>query len=144
MATREAIMGALFAKLEDAYPWKVTSRRLRLWTEVPPADRPALFLVEHAEIYSRQSETFGKRSMEASIFVYIDAKDPSAVGASAINDIMDAIDTALAPAGADIPLQRQTLGRAVSHCYIDGNVLKDPGDIDGDGIILAPVKILLP
>jgi hypothetical protein len=30
----------------------------------------------------------------------------------------------------------------VSHVWIDGKIMKDPGDIDGDGIAVIPVKIL--
>jgi hypothetical protein len=37
---------------------------------------------------------------------------------------------------------RQTLGGLVSHCWIDGKIMKDSGDIDGDGIAVIPVKIL--
>jgi len=41
-------------------------------------------------------------------------------------------------------LGRQTLGGLVSNCYIDGKIMKDPGDLDGDGIAVIPVKILAP
>jgi hypothetical protein len=33
-------------------------------------------------------------------------------------------------------------GSEVSHVWIDGKVMKDPGDIDGDGIAVIPLKIL--
>jgi hypothetical protein len=41
-------------------------------------------------------------------------------------------------------LGRQTPGGLVSNCYIDGKIMKDPGDLDGDGIAVIPVKILAP
>jgi len=37
---------------------------------------------------------------------------------------------------------RQTLGGMVSHCRIDGQVMKDPGDLDGDALLWVPLKIL--
>jgi hypothetical protein len=33
---------------------------------------------------------------------------------------------------------RQTLSSLVSHCYIEGKVMKDPGDIDGGGQAMIP------
>jgi hypothetical protein len=50
------------------------------------------------------------------------------------------VDAALKPGPA--AGGRQTLGGLVSHCYIDGKIMKDPGDIDGDGVAVIPVKIL--
>lgn len=38
--------------------------------------------------------------------------------------------------------RKQTLGGLVPHCWIDGKVMKDPGDLDGDGIAVIPLKIL--
>jgi hypothetical protein len=32
--------------------------------------------------------------------------------------------------------------RLVFHCFVDGRIMRDPGDIDGDGISVIPVKIL--
>ena len=40
------------------------------------------------------------------------------------------------------PATGQTLGGLVSHCRVDGAVLKDPGDLDGDGLLWVPLKIL--
>ena len=78
------------------------------------------------------------------LFIYIDAYDPEAIGAAQLNDIMDALDVALAPAGADLTLGRCTLGGAAYRCAIDGKPLKDPGDLDGDGLLLVPISIVLP
>ena len=57
---------------------------------------------------------------------------------------MDALDAALAPAGADLTLGRCTLGGTAYRCAIDGKPLKDPGDLDGDGLLLVPITIVLP
>lgn len=56
-----------------------------------------------------------------------------------LDPLLDAVDAALAP---NIVTRRQTLGGLVSHVWIDGKIMKDPGDIDGDGIAVIPVKIL--
>jgi hypothetical protein len=57
-----------------------------------------------------------------------------------MNPLIDAVTAMLAPAaGAN---SRQTLGGLVSHCWIDGKVMKDPRDMYGDGLALIPIKIL--
>ena len=53
---------------------------------------------------------------------------------------LDAIDAALAPAGSDASLGRQTLGGAVYDCKIVGVPVRDTGDLDGDGLVVAGRK----
>jgi hypothetical protein len=48
----------------------------------------------------------------------------------------------LAARFSESPSGRQTLDGLVFHCFIDGKILKGPGDIDGDGIAVMPMKIL--
>jgi len=54
------------------------------------------------------------------------------------------LDAAVAPAGADIALGRQTLGGAVHDCKISGAPVRDPGDLDGDAIAAVAVRLVLP
>ena len=51
---REPAIAALLARLASAYPWAAPpSRRLKLWSDVPAAMRPACFLHEGgAETYA--------------------------------------------------------------------------------------------
>lgn len=143
--SREAAFSALFAAVSAAYPWGVASRRMRLWNEVPGALRPALFQLESGpETYQWASPATPKRTIEAKLFLYFDARDPATPGASAINAALDALDAALAPAGADLALGRQTLGGAVHDCKITGAPVRDCGDLDGDGLAVVSVKIVLP
>lgn len=147
MTIREQAVAALMQRIRGAYAWaSPPSRRLKLWSDVPPAMRPACFVFEGgAETYA---DTAGagtaKRSLGLRLFIYIDAHDPGTVGAAALNAIMDALDDALAPAGADVGLGRTTLGGLVYRCGIDGKPLKDPGDLDGDGLLIVPITIVLP
>lgn len=150
MTTSEQALAALFELVRPTtvYPWKNTpSRRLRLWTDVPPEQRPALFQFEgEPEDHAWTNERHKKRVINVKLFAYtyLDVNDPAAVGTTQINEILAAIETALAPAGADIMRGRQTLGGLVDHCRIEGSVFKDPGDLDGDGLLIVPVKIMLP
>jgi hypothetical protein len=143
--SREAAFSALFAAVSAAYPWGVASRRLKLWSEVPAALRPALFQLEAGpETYQWPTPAAPKRTLEAKLFLYFDARDPATPGASAINAALDALDAALAPADADRALGRQTLGGAAHDCKISGVPVRDPGDLDGDAIAVVAVRLTLP
>ena len=146
MSIREQALVALSTRVASAYAWATPpSRRLKLWSDVPPAMRPACFLFEGgAETYVDAAAATPKRSLQVRLFVYIDAHDPAAIGAVALNTIMDALDAALEPAGADLALGRVTLGGAVHRASIDGKPLKDPGDLDGDGLLVVPITLVLP
>lgn len=144
--TREAAVAALQGVVAGAYPWKLgPARRLKLWSDVPAAMRPACFIFEGGQELSSWSESAApKRAMEAKLFVYLNARDPSVAGAALLNDVMDALDAALAPQGVDAALGRNTLGGSVHCCRIEGKTLKDPGDLDGDALLIVPVKLILP
>jgi hypothetical protein len=142
---RETVMQALFALLQTAYPWVSTSRRIKLWGDVPLTARPAMFLFEGAhDVVSWKSQQVNPIIvMGADCIVYTNAKDPALIGAALINEIFDAIHTALTPGPTSLT-GSLTLGGLVNQCRIDGQVLKVPGDLDGDGMLWVPIKIDLP
>ena len=143
--SREAAFSALFAAVSAAYPWGLASRKMKLWSEVPAALRPALFQLESGpETYQWPTPAAPKRTLEAKLFLYFDARDPATPGASAINAALDAIDAALAPSGGDLALGRQTLGGAAHDCKIVGVPVRDSGDLDGDGLAVVSVRLVAP
>jgi hypothetical protein len=143
--SREAAFSALFGVLSNGFAWGMASRRLRLWSEIPAAMRPALFQLEAGpENYSWASPATPRRTIEAKLFLYFDARDPMTPGAIAINAALDAIDAALAPRGGDLASGRQTLGGAVYDCKIAGVPVRDTGDIEGDGLAVVSVRLVLP
>lgn len=146
--TREEIAEAVVSLLQGAYQWQQpVSRRFVLWNKVDPALRPAAFLVESGERYNPQSETFRRRELTFKLYIYISAQpidDTTSTGGMQFNEILDAIDAALAPSGSDRLKGRNTLGNLVSHCFINGQVLLDPGDLDGDGVAVVPISVLVP
>jgi hypothetical protein len=146
MTSREAALGALADLLASAYDWATgPSRRLKLWSDVPMANRPACFIFEGGfETYSWSEGAIAKRVLEARVFIYLNAKDPTVIGASLLNDVMDALDSAFEISGQDMLIGRKTLGGLVYHCRIDGRPMKDPGDLDGDALLIVPVKLILP
>ena len=65
-------------------------------------------------------------------------------GGDVFYPLIEAIETALEPRVE--PQGALTLGGRVFHCWIEGNCLYVPGDIDpyGQGMAIVPVKIMLP
>lgn len=150
--SRETIMAALcaiLAKAQFATPingrqsWGILSRRIKLWSDVATADQPALFVTEHGENVAYAGENApGKTTLNVDLFLYIaGAKDPECVPARDMNVALDALFSALAP---DPASGRQTLGGLAYHCRVEGRIVKDPGDLDGQGLALVPLRILAP
>lgn len=148
--TREQVMAALVAQLNtttfsqavNGYTtWASVSRKLQLFSDVPVQARPALFITEHHETSNNQSEnTPSRMTLSVDLFIYTNGRS-NAVPAQDLNVILEALDVALAP---EMATGRQTLGGIVSHCRSEGQTLKDPGDIDGDGLLWVPIRIFGP
>lgn len=154
MMDREAIFAALFA-LTSGVTWTVGStsrgfktrtRRIALFSDVPSTQQPWLGQAEHDEVTGQQSNLPYKWILQASWIIYQDTgKDPKAIPAQENNRILGALQAALAPRPADPGFpKRNTLGGLVHHCYVDGTVFKDPGDIDNQGMMVIPIKMLVP
>jgi len=113
---------------------KLVSARNRL--EWPNGARTLLFSAESPErLRGKQHAKLWCDELAA--WRYPEAWDQAVFGLR-LNTILDALEAALNPANG----ARQTLGGLVSHCRIEGAVLKDPGDLDGDGLLWVPIKIL--
>ena len=149
-ASRESIYQALFAIVssQSVYGWQTTARRLKLWGDVPLDEQPALYQFEgEPDKYVYSSGTvYGsqKRTICAKLFCYTNAKDPTIIGSTALNNMLDAFDAALNPSGADLATGLNTLGGLVYSCRIAGVPLKDVGDIDGQSLLIVDVEMVLP
>ncbi|MBN8905851.1 MAG: hypothetical protein J0H19_18700 [Rhodospirillales bacterium] len=140
---REPIMEALKAKLSMP-EFKTVSRRLRMFGDVPHAEMPALFIIEPSEAYAQTERLPSKTTFDVELWVYIcDGVDQNTVPVTVLNGLLDKIDDALSPDPPPHP-RVQTLGGLVSHCWIEGQIEKTPGDLDGIGLARIPLKILIP
>ena len=144
--TREQISAAFFALVAGAVDFAATSRRFVHWDQVNETQMPFLTVLKSGEVRARQSEGLPTLTINVHVFVYLSAGlDPKDVPDSAMNAVLDAIDAAVAPGGADaLNGNRQTLGGLVSHCYPLGPVFVDTGDIDGKAVAAIPFQILVP
>lgn len=139
---RETAMLALQAVVNAAYSWSVpVVRRLKLFDDVPLETRPCAFQFEGGdESYTWTNSVNPKRTLPVEIYSYFNAKDDSVIGATFLNEVSDALDSALAPPPGKA---FQTLGDTVFQCRIRKN-LRVPGDIDGDGMLVTYIEIVIP
>ena len=146
MSNREQVFQALFA-LGQGLTWGsppsgfvFAARRVKLWDDVP--GQPALCQAEHDEQVEQITGLPPKLTLNASWLIYQNAgADPAATPATINNQILDAIQGAFPnPDGGQV----QTLGGLVAKCWINGRIFKDPGDLDGQGLLIVPIQILVP
>ncbi len=144
--SREQISAAFFALVAGAAGLTATSRRFVHWDQVNETQMPFLTMLRTGEVRGRQGEGLPTLTINAHVFIYMSAgMDPEDVPDAAMNAMLDAVDAAVAPSGADaIAGTKQTLGGLVSHCYPLGPVFIDTGDIDGKAVAAIPFQILVP
>lgn len=123
--------------------WQYKSRRLQSWVDCPV--QPAFYQVEHDEEPTRKTGMPAKLVLEAKWVVYQNlGKDTSAVPSILNNLIMDQFDLVFQDLAGSPHDFRQSLGGLVYSAYIDGKVFRDAGDLDGQGVIVLPIKIIVP
>ena len=150
-ATREQVANALLTAVQGmafASPingksvWVTTSRRLRLWGSVPADQQPAAFVVAHNEEDTFRGLGLLRIRLHYSVWCYSRTDDPSIVGDTDLNTMLAAFQT-LFPVTEDSTGQN-TLGGLVYWSRIEGRVFKDPGDIDGQTLLIVPIIVEMP
>lgn len=158
--SRDAVAAALLARISAAtFSTPIngrtafsgsSSRRLVLWGELSDNLKPAAYLVFHREQYgqARGGASRGippRRIWQFAVFCYFPApKTPATVGDRTLDVLMAAIEAALVP---DDPGRNVlSLGGLLPDGYarIEGDVFRDPGDLDGQGLLIVPVRVLVP
>lgn len=157
--TREQVFGALFALLDgvqwdvgtegqpDIRTFKTKTRRIKLFSDVTDKEQPWIGQAEHGETFTKNTTLPYRRVFKAQWMVYHqDGKQPKSEPTVLNNLIIDALESATAPKPSDPGFldDRNTLSGLVHHCYIDGEVFKDPGDIDNQALIVVPITLLVP
>jgi hypothetical protein len=151
MATRKAIAAALLAQLTAGGAFVNSGRRLRKPEQAAAPGAPALYLIKPKEshLYDSADEQGvpPKRELHFLAVIYTDVgSDETAVPADVIDDLLDAVDAALAPSVAEqlSAGNRTTLGGLVYSVRIDGDSDLAPGDIQGKGSTVVPIRVVLP
>jgi hypothetical protein len=142
MIIREAIYAALWTAGSGAGSFASTNRRLRHWTDVAPAEQPALFMSEKGSL--AQVKALGAPivwTLYADFYIYVHSSDPYAAPATILNPLLDALERALAPSPAT-GVQNLELPLMVQHAYIAGKIETDEGVLGDQAIAIVPVEIL--
>jgi len=140
--TREPIYAALYAKLSAAAGFVTTSRKLKHWSDTPPADQPALFLSQRHETTVPMPPGMPYRyvfHVDVYLYAYTGAS-PDVAPATILNPLHDAVHAALAP---NAVTGKQNLGGLVEHCWIEGDTATDEGTLGSQGVFIIPISILV-
>lgn len=139
-STREAIGAALFAVCA-ALPGVITSsRRLKHWSDVPPEQRPAVFLAQGGQTPQQQTGHAPAWRLSFTLHVYVSTTGGQ-TPATVLNPILDAIEAAFAP--------NQFNGRStdlglpgVEWARIDGPIETSEGALGDTEVALIPLTVL--
>lgn len=144
MATREEIMAALLALLQNCGDFVTVSRRNRSPEVLGPELSPAVFLLEAEEDYAEKSQTVPcVRTLNVSIVFYNDVgPNENAIPSTAINNALDQLDTLTQP--DDDAFNTFTLGGLVKSARVKGKIIKAPGDVTGKSLAVVPFMIEIP
>lgn len=155
----EAIFAKLFERVslvtwtragdlvENSHSFITKSRRVKLFAEVPGDQQPACFQAEHGSVEAQTTNLPYKTVLEANWIIYqCVGRDPAGLGAVENNLILGGVRRSLAPLPSDQGFMdnRNTLGGLVHHCFIQGRLFKDPGDLDAQGMMVVPIRLLVP
>lgn len=142
MIARETIYTALFTRAAAAAAFVTTSRRLRHWSGLTPAEQPALFMhqkSETAKVQALGAPTVWTLFVE--LYIYTHASNPYTAPASVLNPLIDAVEAALLPAAAT-GIQDLGLPAMVQHATIIGKIQMDEGVLRDQAVAIVPVEIL--
>lgn len=141
--SRENISVALFNLIAAATytPAIATfSRKYISTADLAGGQLPAVcVLVKNEHAQNKGLGTPIEWKLEVEVFIFVATGNPGTEPETIVNNILDAIEKAIAPAPG--PQGRQTLGGLVYDCRINGTIERDPGFIGGVGAAAVPIEI---
>jgi hypothetical protein len=138
---REPVYAALWSLVAQAGDFATAERRLKHWSDVSPAEQPAVFMCEKgSEARVKALGAPAVWTLYADFYVYAHSSDPYTAPATVLNPLLDAIEAALAPPATGV--QDLGLPAVVQHAYIAGKIETDEGVLGDQAIAIVPVEIL--
>lgn len=141
---RETYYAPLFSLLSGITmaPALVTiSRRAQVITSMNPAQLPALFMQVGSQEIKQRRGFPAVHILTAEVFLYAANPDRNTAADMALNAMIDAVEAALAP---DPVTNVFTLGKTVSHCWIEGTVEVLPAPLGERAAAIVPIHMLVP
>ena len=146
--TREGLAVALFSLLQGIPGVVTCSRRVRHWADVPAEEQPAIFLAKGTELPLQSPD--GNPAIwkeEFTIHIYNHQTDPSVAPSTAINSLLDAVESRLKPVASGppgFPGSMQVLGDLtgrIRHAWISGSIETDEGCLGDQAVAIIPIEI---
>jgi len=123
------------------------TRRLKLFDQVDSSIQPTMFMVQHREGYSNRGVGLPpRRWLEVGLWCYARSGSDTDVGDLYLDSMEEAIENKL-NVPDDLMRNELTLGGLCYWVKInrESNLfIRDPGDIDGQALLILPIEILLP
>jgi len=140
MPKREPIIAALAQRLASVPGIATFDRRLKHWKDVPASAQPALFVLADGQAVERQGRGLSALTIRVRAYLYSRNNDGTCQ-----NDLLDAIDDALAPIDGDPDYGAEcTLGGLASSCRIEGEIETDEGLLGDQAVAIVPITIVVP
>jgi hypothetical protein len=144
MIDREAIYSALWSQVSGAASFVTADRRLRHWSDVSPAEQPALFMSQKAQRGETQRSEVNLPIvwiLEAEFYIYVHSSDPYTAPAILLNPLIDAVENVLSfdPISG---VQDLGLPQFVRHTRINGRIETAEGVLGDQELAIIPVEVL--
>jgi hypothetical protein len=129
--------------------WVVCTRRLLMFNKIDPAAQPQSFIVQHHEDYEdRGAGLPSRRIMNVGIWCFAWAGGDGVVGDDLLDSMMEGIE-AIFPSdpGQSGIGTNFTLGGLCYDCRIERRsnmLIRDPGDIEGQALLIVPIRVVMP
>lgn len=144
MAIREPIYLAIFNLASTIANFNTKSRIWKPIVACQDGNFPCLFQVQLGEDFEQVKGLPAKNTLHVDLHLYAQTEsikdDNSVAPAIQLNNMLDALETALAP---DPATGVQTLGGLVSHCWISGRTLTDEGTLGEKAMLVVGIDALI-
>ncbi len=150
------LQGVVFDEPINGYStWVSVTRKLKMFNNIDKTVQPALFVVQHFESYeNRGFGTPPTRVMNCGLWAFAPSGD-DVDGDDILDTMTNAIENLFNPETGMVLFPQfwnsmtneLDFGGLCAYCKIDqrNNLYKrDPGDIDGQALLILPIRIMLP
>lgn len=126
--------------------WVSISRRLRMFNRIDAEAQPCCFLVQHSEVYeSKHIGIPARRIMEVGAWCFAPTGNEDVIGDDYLDSMMEGIENSMYI--DDVMRNELTFGGLVYSVMIERKsnlFIRDPGDIDGQALLIVPFRIIMP
>jgi len=138
---REQIYNALLDLVGNLADFQIKSRRLKVWTEVAPADMPALFLLQNNEVAETIRGMPSKWILRPELYIYVSTgNEIDGNPYEILNPILDKVTELFHP---DFHQDVQTLNGLVHSAKINGGIEVDGGILGSIAVAIIPIEIII-